>query len=403
VPGTGGTGGDGGDGLGGAIFNLGEATLVNVSLLDNGAEGGRGGTGGFGGACLGGFFAGRIGSSGTGGVGGGGGYFNQGTLMLDGSVAYQNEARAGHGGNGLPRAGDTAWRAVATLGGRGGEAQGGAGRNLGSNLIVNSTFTLNRTLGGASGLSGWDNGFICPGAAGPLGGAVGGAVFNLGTLALVNSTLWENSVQGALPTNYVITNFDKCIVSVGLPGFSLGDTLVNSNLLTLVNTIVGGPSSTSNCVGQLTDQGHNLSSDDSAAFSAPGSLNRTDPKLSALGDHGGPTLTLALLWGSPAIDAGSDADCPLTDQRGRTRPALAHCDIGAFELIPDQLRIVTLFPRQPVHLEGVGPALQAFDIEAAADLKDFQKAASGVVDGSCRFEVEVPGDGRWRFFRARAR
>jgi hypothetical protein len=40
---------------------------------------------------------------------------------------------------------------------------------------------------------------------------------------------------------------------------------------------------------------------------------------------------MALLSGSPAIDAGADAGCPTTDQRGVARPQGAHCDIGAYE------------------------------------------------------------------------
>ncbi|HXQ33292.1 MAG TPA: right-handed parallel beta-helix repeat-containing protein, partial [Anaerolineales bacterium] len=40
---------------------------------------------------------------------------------------------------------------------------------------------------------------------------------------------------------------------------------------------------------------------------------------------------LALLAGSPAIDAGYDPSCPGTDLLGVTRPQGAHCDIGAFE------------------------------------------------------------------------
>jgi hypothetical protein len=53
--------------------------------------------------------------------------------------------------------------------------------------------------------------------------------------------------------------------------------------------------------------------------------------LGALADNGGPTLTHALLTGSPAIDAGNGAACSTTDQRGITRPQGAQCDIGSFE------------------------------------------------------------------------
>ena len=55
-------------------------------------------------------------------------------------------------------------------------------------------------------------------------------------------------------------------------------------------------------------------------------------KLGPLQDNGGPTLTHALLVGSPAIDAGDDAAAPTTDQRGVARPLGAATDIGAFEL-----------------------------------------------------------------------
>ncbi len=63
-----------------------------------------------------------------------------------------------------------------------------------------------------------------------------------------------------------------------------------------------------------------------------GNLVNTDPLLDLLQDNGGSTPTHALLPGSPAIDAGGNADCPLTDQRGAPRPVGAGCDIGAFEL-----------------------------------------------------------------------
>ena len=58
----------------------------------------------------------------------------------------------------------------------------------------------------------------------------------------------------------------------------------------------------------------------SAVFSAAG-----------LSDNGGPTGTVALAAGSPAIDAGNDSTCETTDQRGTARPQGAHCDIGSFE------------------------------------------------------------------------
>lgn len=55
-----------------------------------------------------------------------------------------------------------------------------------------------------------------------------------------------------------------------------------------------------------------------------------DPLLEALADNGGPTLTMALQAGSPAIDAGG-SECPTTDQRGVLRQG--PCDIGAYEYV----------------------------------------------------------------------
>jgi hypothetical protein len=55
-----------------------------------------------------------------------------------------------------------------------------------------------------------------------------------------------------------------------------------------------------------------------------------DPLLDPLADNGGPTETMALRAGSPAIDLGSG--CPPRDQRGVPRAGV--CDSGAYERQP---------------------------------------------------------------------
>ncbi len=59
----------------------------------------------------------------------------------------------------------------------------------------------------------------------------------------------------------------------------------------------------------------------------------TDPKLDPSGpaNNGGSTKTIALLAGSPAIDAGTNTGCTAFDQRGLGRPVNTTCDIGAYE------------------------------------------------------------------------
>jgi hypothetical protein len=63
-------------------------------------------------------------------------------------------------------------------------------------------------------------------------------------------------------------------------------------------------------------------------YSGTGNLNQ-DPLLAPLGDYGGPTQTMPLLPGSPAIDAGTATGAPATDQRGVGR--VGAVDMGAFE------------------------------------------------------------------------
>ena len=78
--------------------------------------------------------------------------------------------------------------------------------------------------------------------------------------------------------------------------------------------------------GSISSSGANLDSDGSC----PGFSFTADPKLEPLADNGGPTLTHALSYLSPAIDAALDY-CPPTDQRDEPRPYGAGCDLGAFE------------------------------------------------------------------------
>ena len=106
--------------------------------------------------------------------------------------------------------------------------------------------------------------------------------------------------------------------------------------MTLKNTIVANSAPDDDCAGNLvTSNGSNIDSDGTCSLVAAGDLPNTNPQLGPLADNGGPTQTLALLAGSPAIDAGS-GDCPppATDQRGVTRPQGAACDIGAYEFEP---------------------------------------------------------------------
>jgi hypothetical protein len=103
---------------------------------------------------------------------------------------------------------------------------------------------------------------------------------------------------------------------------------------TLFNSILASNILGSNCFGSIIDGGNNLSSDSSCQFTTAGSKINIDPRLGPFDYYGGPTPTMPLLAGSPAIDAAAAAQCPALDQRGIARPYGGGCDIGAFESAP---------------------------------------------------------------------
>ncbi len=125
-----------------------------------------------------------------------------------------------------------------------------------------------------------------------------------------------------------------------------GGSIVTQHLHRMVlenSLILRGSSVQPNCVFNAEPiQSHQILSVNSIADDAScnGEGNMTvvgNPLLGPLGDHGGFSLTHLLLPGSPAIDAGSDLLCPLSDQRGLMRPvskttSAERCDVGAVEV-----------------------------------------------------------------------
>lgn len=148
----------------------------------------------------------------------------------------------------------------------------------------------------------------------------GGGLYNRDSATLVNITLSGNSANGQ-----------------GTGGNIFNDTAS----ISIRNTIVTGSDTDGNCFnseGFVSSLGHNLDSGNTCGFTGVGDLTNTNPMLAALQNNGGPTFTLALLAGSPAIDGGTNSSCPNTDQRGYSRPVDGNsdgspiCDIGAYEV-----------------------------------------------------------------------
>jgi predicted outer membrane repeat protein len=92
--------------------------------------------------------------------------------------------------------------------------------------------------------------------------------------------------------------------------------------------------------------GNNLDGDRSCfqGDAASDKVGVANPLLGQPADNGGPVLTDRLEIGSPAIDGGTDVDCPATDARGVPRPQGASCDIGAYEFAPASLSLANSAP-----------------------------------------------------------
>ena len=182
-------------------------------------------------------------------------------------------------------------------------------------------------------------------------------------------------------------------------GSSIVATADNTTFVT--NSIISSGLGQTNISGTLRDGGHNICSDSSALFTAETSRNVLDPLLGPLSDNGGPTPTLGLLTGSPAIDAGDDSVCPATDQRGVPRPQGLACDIGAFELAP-QLTL-TRTAQGNVSLKDVFQAGYTNRLSASTDLIRWVELGTSVADtnGVSRFEDSDAAQLPARFYRVR--
>ena len=166
-------------------------------------------------------------------------------------------------------------------------------------------------------------------------GLSGGIYNEGGSLTAVNDTISGNSSTvagnaGGLITSGAAATLENSIIAVNTAGGVAGD----------ISAINGGSVSPTS--------GHNLVGTGGSGGLLNGvdgnQVGVADPGLGPLASNGGPTQTMALLSGSPAIDAGSDtlavalsSGQPLTnDQRGPTFARIFNgtADIGAYELQP---------------------------------------------------------------------
>jgi hypothetical protein len=154
---------------------------------------------------------------------------------------------------------------------------------------------------------------------GNAGNSYGGGLYNLGTTSLTNCTVSGNTAGltggGLANGNYSNKGDSLTLINCTVSGNTAGGLFTYFGTTTATNTIIAGndfdisgalaPASTNNVVG-------------------------VDPLVAPLNNYGGTGETMALLPGSPAIDAGiSGPGIPTTDERGVSR--VGAVDIGAFE------------------------------------------------------------------------
>jgi predicted outer membrane repeat protein len=220
---------------------------------------------------------------------------------------------------------------------------GGAIYNDGTATVTHSTFSGNRVryLGGAifnneGTLNVAHSTFSSNVAASTIFddyAGTGGAIHNNGTASVVNSAFSGNSA--ALDGGALSNAGSLQVINSTLSGNSTaqGGGIVNlfGSSLTLKNTIVA-QNTLPNCAGAgIIDGGYNLDDDGACGLNpANHSQPGVDPQLD-------PNGSLALLPGSPALDAADDGVCaapPVNnlDLGGVTRPRGPHCDIGAYEM-----------------------------------------------------------------------
>ncbi len=329
------------DGYGGAVFSGVELQIGDSSFSSN--------------LCTGGFAYHQP----PAGVAHGGAIYSTNALVMNGCTFDSNLAQGGAIGGLLPEPGAA--------------GEGGAVSSSGTLAATNCTWTANQAAGGAAGAG---PGSTPPGALGGAGS--GGAVcITGGQASLVNVTIAGNRADGGasvVPEGYVFPP----------SGPAQGGGLYNTNGLVLVlNSIIAGSLNGGDVWGGVTDAGYNICSDGTADFSASTSQNQADPLLAPLANNGGPTETMALLPGSPALDA-IPSSFPPVDQCGTPRPQGPKADIGAFEdLVPGAARLsMTFLSSGLAVIQFVAPPGKTYNVESSTDLVHWAQIGEAASTGS---------------------
>jgi hypothetical protein len=203
--------------------------------------------------------------------------------------------------------------------------------------------------------------------------AEGGAIQCWGdspSFLIENSTLAGNSSAGiasAIDAGAASMTLRHLTITGNTAANALGALVLWKNQATLVNSIVAGNSDDGLGLvngGTFSAQSaNNLIGTGGSGGLANGvngnlvGVSAASLYLGPLANNGGPTQTMALLPGSPAIDAGVAIAGLTTDQRGLARMVGPAPDIGAFELVPSAAPAPQFAPAGGIHQGSVTVAL----------------------------------------------
>lgn len=332
---------------GGGIFNFGSITVTNSTIYANKTNSSSGGgIYNFGGNFL--VVDSEIHSNEAeiGFATGGGVYLNGGILEIQNTSIYSNSASTG---GGLYANGGAITVTSSIIESNQANSAAGIGLYASSQMTLqNSTIAHNIAIteGGGLLIDTSASAVVTASAIHNNSAAKGGGISNYGHMEGTNLTIssntavqegggiWHNVLTSSSPYSIILTNVT--LVENDAPE-GAGIYILNLADISITNTIIAKNGS-ENCNLPLSGSSFSLEDSNDCGLANISDLTNVDPLLDVLQNNGGDTVTHLLQTGSPAIDAGNNSSCPLTDQRGETRPfdgddnGTAVCDIGAVEL-----------------------------------------------------------------------
>ncbi|MDD5370117.1 MAG: Ig-like domain repeat protein [Anaerolineaceae bacterium] len=293
---------------GGGIFNQpGDPILTNVDFIGNG-----------------------------GGAQSGGGFYNDGGNPILTDITFINNSASN--GGGMSTFGNAVLTHVTFKDNS--SAQGG-GLYTGGNAVLNDiTFTGNIAFLKGGGITNYGILSITNGIfeGNSVTNGYGGAIYNSNAsspLTISGVTFWGNQAMsgGGLYNEFSQFVTLNNVTLTQNSADSMGGGIYSTSFPPVIRNGILWNNTPDQISGGVSVSYSDIQSVPGELYPGLGNIN-ADPLFGPVGTYGGDTQVFPLLPGSPAIDAGENATCAPTDQRGVTRlqpQSNGICDMGAYE------------------------------------------------------------------------